>query len=84
MKEGIGMLEENQILEFQKQQMQVQIQNLEILVHKYHNVVQEASSFQTLAMAQILIPQIKTSLDSLQQLQCRCTSYAGMVQEKQK
>lgn len=76
------MQEQNQILEFQKKQMQLQIQNLEILIHKYHNVIQEASSFQTLAMAQILIPQIKTGLDSLQQLQCRCTSYAAIVQEE--
>lgn len=76
------MQEQNQILEFQKQQMQVQIQNLETLIRKYSNIVEEANNFQTLAEAQILIPQIKTGLGLLQQLQCRCTSYAAIVQEE--
>ena len=79
------MQEQNQTLEFQKQQMQVRIQNLEVLLHKYHNMVQEASSFQMLIEAQNLILQIKTILESLQQLQYRCASYAAIVQgERQK
>ena len=78
------MQEQNQILEFQKQQMQVQIQNLGILIRKYSNIVKEASSFQTLAEAQNFILQIKTILDSLQQLQYRCTSYAAIVQEEKR
>ncbi len=65
--------------------MKVKIQNLEVLLHKYYNIVQEASSFQILTEAQSLILQIKTILDSLQQLQYRCTSYVAIVQgERQK
>lgn len=36
-------------------------------LHKYHNVIQGAGSFQTLAIAQMLLPQIKQSLDCVQE-----------------
>lgn len=79
------MPEENQMLEFEKQRMIKCLQNMEVLVHKYHNVVQEASSFKTLDMAQILLPQIKNSFDTLQRLQYQLGTYANVLkEEKQK
>ncbi len=59
--------------------MQVRIQNLEVLLHKYHNIIQDANDFQTLMEAQNLILQIKPILESLQQLQYRCASYVAIV-----
>ncbi len=65
--------------------MQVRIQNLEVLLHKYSNIIQDANDFQTLMEAQNLILQITPILESLQQLQYRCASYAAIVQgERQK